>query len=508
MVTNEFEPQPNKLPPLSIARMLWKRRWLVLVLWAVASTIAILVVRALPSVYRAEAIVLVDSQKIPETFVSSTVSGDVADRLALISQSIMTSARLLKIIDAFDLYKDQRDGLSQEDVLNKMHKDISVSFEKSWTGDRMHAFRLGYQGRNPKIVADVANRLANLYVAENVKAREDQAQGTVDFLRRQLQEAKASLDDQEQKVARFKQEHNGSLPEQQSSLLGNLSSLTVELQGVQSAIDRAQENKLSLSSALSAAESSQASLRATLQGGTVSNGMLKSKSEILAEQLEQLRLKYTPDHPDVQNLERALAQAKREEAADLEAANAKGGSASDAVAAQPRLTSPELVQAKERVSTIQGQLKVTNHQIETLDKRRNELLAAIAACKAKIANLPLIEQEMTGLKRNYEESAGNYKSLLQKKLAAGVATDMERSQKSERFTIIDPARVPQKPEKPKRPLIASLGSLGGLAIGLLTAFILEFRKETFLGEWELPPDTVILGRVPLIDMSAPNRQVG
>lgn len=504
MLSNDSEPQPGRLPPLSVVRMLWKRRWLVLVLWAFISASAGVIIHALPSVYRAEAIVLVDSQKIPETFVSSTVSGDVADRLALISQSIMTSSRLLAIIESFNLYKDERARLSQEELLSKMRKDISVSFEKSWTGDRMHAFRLGYQGLDPKVVTEVANRLAGLYVAENVRAREDQAQGTVDFLRRQLQTAKEGLDDQEHKVARFKQEHNGSLPEQQSSLLGNLSSLTVELQGVQAAIDRAQENKLSLAAALSAAESSRTSLRASLKGSSASGGILKTKSEILAEQLQQLRLKYTPDHPDVQNLENALAQARREESEEYSAIKPKEAVTPDAVTAETKVTSPELIQARERIASLHAQLEVNQHQIDTLDEERKELLTAISDCKEKIAKLPLVEQEMTALKRNYEESAGNYNSLLQKKLAAGIATDMERSQKSERFTIIDPARVPQKPEKPKRPLLASLGSVAGLVLGMLTAFALEFRKQTLLGEWELPPGTTILGRVPLIRIPVPN----
>src|SRR4051812_15943749 len=205
-----------RFPALSIARMLWNRRWLILSFWVIGSLLAFAIALLLPSVYRAEAVVLVDSQKIPESFVSATVSGDVADRLALITQTIMTSDRLLDTVHQFDLYGKERSRLTQEDLLRRMRDDISVNFEKNWTGDRMKAFRLGYQGPNAKVVTAVANRLASLYVEENVRSREDQAEGTVDFLRHQLQEAKTSLDEQEQKVAKFKQEHNGTLPEQQN----------------------------------------------------------------------------------------------------------------------------------------------------------------------------------------------------------------------------------------------------------------------------------------------------
>jgi polysaccharide biosynthesis transport protein len=129
------------------------------------------------------------------------------------------------------------------------------------------------------------------------------------------------------------------------------------------------------------------------------------------------------------------------------------------------------------------------------------LAAAISDCRARINQLPLVEQEMTGLKRNYEESANNYNSLLQKKLAAGVATDMEHSQKSERFTVIDPARIPQKAVKPNRPMLAIICSLASLVVGLLLGLGLEYRKQIFLGEWELPAGTVVLGRVPLMRLT-------
>jgi len=479
-------------------------------IWVVLSALSIVGVRLLPPVYRAEAVVLVDSQKIPENFVSPTVSGDVTGRLALISQSIMTSSRLLNIIDTFHLYRNERKHLTQEALLQKMHEDISVNFEKSWTGGQVQAFRLAYEGQDAKTVAEVTNRLAGLYVEENARTREDQSEDTVDFLRRQLQQARESLDEQEQKVAKFKEEHNGSLPEQQSSLLGTLSSLSVELQGVQASIDRAQENELSLKAALSAAESSATSLKASLQqeakGSMVTDSglVLKPKSEALDDQLRALRLRYTPDYPEVQTLERQRTEAKREESEQSIAAESDGPASAGRAAATDKastIVSPELIQTKERITTIGVQLEVVKHQRDSLEKQRAQLVAAIADCQARINTLPLTEQKMVALKRNYEESANNYNSLLQKKLAAGVATDMERSQKSERFTVIDPARIPQTPVKPKRPLLAIAGSLAGLAIGLVIGFWLELRKHTFLGEWELPPGTAILGRVPPISMA-------
>lgn len=495
--------ESSQLQPLSILRMVWKRRWLAFLMWVVGTTVSILVVRTLPSVYQAQAVVLVNSQKIPVDFVSPTVRGDVADRLALITQSIMTSARLLNIINTFHLYEHERKHLTEDELLSKLRSDISVKFEKSWTGDQMHAFQLSYQGKDAKTVAEITNRLAGLYVAENARAREHQAANTVTFLKRQLQEAKASLDQQEARVARFKEEHNGSLPEQQSSLLGTLSSLSVQLQGIQQSLEQAQENKSLLESSLSAAESADATVRTNLRVSNGSEEVPKLKSDILKAQLRTLRSRYTPDYPDVRALEQALAQAERDEAASAQASGSEStDSKKHGFSGEPlRVVPPELVQSKERIATLRAQIGAAKHQIESLEKEREQTLSAIADCKDRINKLPLVEQEMASLKRNYEESETNYNSLLQKQLAAGVANDMEHSQESEQFTIVEPARVPEKPVKPKRSILAAGGSAASLVIALGLGFALEFRKRSLLGEWELPTGIPVLGRVPVIDMA-------
>ncbi|HEY7209264.1 MAG TPA: Wzz/FepE/Etk N-terminal domain-containing protein [Bryobacteraceae bacterium] len=500
---SEIDAPAKQHQVLSVVRMLWNRRWLVLALWAALSVISVSLARLLPSVYKAEAVVLVDSQKIPASFVSPTVQGDVADRLALLSQSIMTSSRLLQIIDKFHLYAAERSHLTQEELLRKMHQDIRVDFEKNWTGDRMKAFRLSYQGRDPRIVADVTNRLAGLYVTENIRARESQAEGTVQFLGQQLKEAKKSLDEQEQKVARFKLEHNGVLPEQENSLLASLSSSNLQLQGIQASIARAQENKLALEASLAAAESSESSIRASLDReskGLLENSAGVPRSVILNEKLQALRLRYTPEHPEVQAAERELAEARRQEAEQPSVPVPTDSK-------RPVRTSPELLQLRERMASLKAQVEVSRHQITSLEKQRDQVSAAIADCQARISRLPLVEQAMAELKRNYDESASNYNSLLQKQLAAGMATEMERSQKSESFTIIDPARTPQMPEKPKRLIIGLAGSVVGLLIGLATGFGLEFRQGKLLGEWELPEGTIVLGRIPAIAGTSPALEV-
>ena len=105
------------------------------------------------------------------------------------------------------------------------------------------------------MVAQVTNRLANLYIDENLKTREVQAEGTSEFISTQLQEAKRKLDELEAAVSKYKLAHNGELPQQEAALIGTLSRLQSELEANRDAINRAEQAKLVLDNTLSTLES-------------------------------------------------------------------------------------------------------------------------------------------------------------------------------------------------------------------------------------------------------------
>ena len=237
-----------------LARMLWKHRLMVSIVAIVGSVVSVVIVHQLPSIYRSEALILLDSQKIPERYVSSTVNTDVQERLASISQEILSATRLQKIIDDFGLYRNERKRLAREEIIELMRKDITITLETGGTQNRPAAFRVGYQGRNPTLVTEVASRLSNLFVEEDLQTRERQAEGTANFIDSQLNEAKKTLDDLEAKVSKYKLAHNGDLPEQEASLNGTLTRLQVELQGNQDAVSRAQQNKTVLQGTVDMAE--------------------------------------------------------------------------------------------------------------------------------------------------------------------------------------------------------------------------------------------------------------
>jgi uncharacterized protein involved in exopolysaccharide biosynthesis len=143
-------------------------------------------------------------------------------------------------------------------------------------------------------------------------------------------------------------------------------------------------------------------------------------------------------------------------------------------------------------------------EMANLTKERQKLLVDVADMQSRISRLPLREQELARVTRDYENTRQNYQSMLDKKLAADVAANMERRQKAERFVMLEMARRPERPIKPKKPVFYGAGVAASLGLGLVLAIALELRKGVLLGEWELPPDVVVLGTIPRISVMAPN----
>src|SRR6266545_253682 len=96
-------------------RLLYHRKWLVLSVFVVVSAATAAISRSLPDIFLSYTLILVDPQKVPETYVKSTVTGDVRNRLGTLSQQILSATRLQKIIETFNLYQEDRKKLARED---------------------------------------------------------------------------------------------------------------------------------------------------------------------------------------------------------------------------------------------------------------------------------------------------------------------------------------------------------------------------------------------------------
>ncbi|HOL73036.1 MAG TPA: GNVR domain-containing protein [Bryobacteraceae bacterium] len=483
--------------------MLWKHKVGILIGWIVLSALGVVGVWQLPAVYRAESLILVDLQEIPERFVAPLVQVSLQDRLATLKQQILSASQLQQIIESFDLYREERKTQSMDEIIRRMRNEVEVTVERGFQYGP-GAFRVAYEGPTPVVVAGVVNAISNLFIAENTKTREEQAKLTTQFLAAQLAEAKKSLEQQERRLSEFKRQRMGELPQQETALLSMINGVRAELQTNQEAITRAQQNIASLENSLSYAQTAEARLVALLK--QVADGARPvqpsappppRRSEILEAELRAARLRYQDEHPEIRRLTAELADARAQEARERAAAPKPAPESPRPAAIPPELLA-ELNRERERVGTLKLELELARKELQARINERAELQRKLVEYQGRLERVPIREQELAAITRDYEMSQQNYQALYQKKIAAQMAAELERRQQSERFTILDHARVPEAPVKPNRLLLSIAASLAALALSAVFPLGLEIKRNKLLGPWELPPDVVILGRVPKV----------
>jgi polysaccharide chain length determinant protein (PEP-CTERM system associated) len=441
-----------------------RRKWWV-ILTVIAMTLASgVVIWRLPNIYRSETVILVDPQKVPDNYVASTVTSSVADRLSTLQQEVMSPTRLKRLIDTMGLYLDVRGKIGDQQVVAKMQKAISVEVVTQG-GRTLSAFRVSYQGPNPLETAQVANQLAAMFIGENLKSREQQSFGTAEFLDNELQKTKKELEDKEKELGDIKSKYILDLPDSKQYHLEALTTLRSQLRTSQDKVERAQQEKVYLQS-LSMSTAPTIDLDST---GTNSSPH-QFQIQKLESQLSELRARYGPNHPDIRKLQAQLDDLKHKAAVE----------AKDT----PEEPAPVLPKRTIKNPVIEAQLQKINETIQSESKLQAQVNDQINFHVSKLERVPVFEQRISGLMRDYDSLRAHYASLNDKKLSADMSNNLENRQKGERFVILDPAQVPDRPTAPNRPLLAVAAILGGLIGGCALALLRDLSDVSVRSERE------------------------
>jgi hypothetical protein len=133
---------------------------------------------------------------------------------------------------------------------------------------------------------------------------------------------------------------------------------------------------------------------------------------------------------------------------------------------------------------LESQLAKLDDDIKGQQKLQQDLQPQIEFHMSKLERIPIVEQQMADLMRDYDTVRTHYLAILDKKLSADTAHSLEKGQKGERFFVLEPAQTPKKPFGPNRLLIALAGVVGGLAGGIALAILREMTDSTVRNEHE------------------------
>src|SRR5437773_551748 len=224
--------------PDDFLHIAWRRKALILIPFVLASLVTYAVVKRLPNLYLSKTLILVVPQRVPDSYVHSTVSAPIEDRLRSISEQILRRSRLEKIVQDFNLYVKERQRLTMEDVVDRMRRDIGVETVK---GD---SFTVSYTSGDAHVAMSVTQRLASMFIEESLRDRVVLAEGTNQFLESQLGDARQRLVEHEKKLAAYRERYEGELPTQLQSNLQIEHSAETQLQSLIESINRDRDRKL------------------------------------------------------------------------------------------------------------------------------------------------------------------------------------------------------------------------------------------------------------------------
>lgn len=458
-----------------VARIAWRGKWIVLAPAILTSVVAATYLRYVPDVYRAETTILVVAQRVSPDLIRGQNTSNVGERLRSLQQQILSRTRLEPIILDLNLYPELRQRQPMEDVVAHMRDDVTVQMIR---GD---AFSVAYRSQSPVLAQEVAGRLASLTIEENLRDREVIADATSQFLESQLNEARQKLAENEKRLEAFRLRNAGQLPTQVGNNFQAVQTLTMEAQGLTDSLERDRDRKAVL-------ERSLADLTA-LGGVDITTdpsridptepppppGSAAGELAKAQEALRALKLRLTPEHPDVQRGERIVAELDRKARAEREAAAA-------AAAGNPSRAATGISPTERRARDYREELATLTKQITVKEERLGRLQEQIGQYRSRIETVPVLESELTELMRDYDTLQKTYQSLLARRQEAEMVSVVERRQIGEQFRVLDPARRPERPYSPNRPLIQAAGTLVGMAIGIGIIVLLEVRDKTLRKE--------------------------
>jgi len=149
--------------PGELARMVWRRKWLIVLPTAAVAVAVAYVVWRLPNVYESTTLLAVKPASIATSNVTQLSDSDLTLRINNISQEVTSRSVLEPLIQRYDLYARERArGESMDELVERMRtRDLKITLNTS-RNDITNGFFLTFRGAEPASTRSVKNSLVSV----------------------------------------------------------------------------------------------------------------------------------------------------------------------------------------------------------------------------------------------------------------------------------------------------------------------------------------------------------
>ncbi len=413
--------------------IIWQRKWLFIIPLLLCIAAGIAAYFLLPTVYRSQAILLVQSAQLPDDVAGDGANDIIDRRIARIRQQVLSRPGLIELINRYELYSSERSSDPLSEIVENMRDSVEIvpmtaEVQRMSNGQSATiAFALGYEYSDPVKAQSVAQDLTEQILQLDSSVNSEQASSTEEFLTDQAAGLDAQIQTLEGQIATIKAQNGNVLGNSGMMFGGGGGGYDVQIAALQ------RENSQLVSQREDALKSS-------------------NRDPVVAaaeQQLAGVKAVYSDNHPDVVIAQQRLAEAK-------------------ALADQNISKLP--------VDTLNQSIAFNNTQIATLRAAKARENAQMSASLNAQSRAPLILQQIEQLQQRLNGLNEQYQVVSSRLLAAQAGVKAENEQMGERLSVIDPPVIPDKPSSPDWLLLSG----GGLGAGLALGFLLVFGTELFL----------------------------
>jgi succinoglycan biosynthesis transport protein ExoP len=431
----------------------------------------------IPPLYQSTATIMLELSSVPKDIIETTVISYADQQIEIIQGRVMTVETLTGIVHDIDPYPKHKDW-SVEEKAQRILDNTTVERVDAVTlkpTAESNAFSVHYNNPDPLIATAIGKRLAHLFLTYNQVVRTEAAGEAAGYLQKQSDGVAQQMRELDQSIAEVKRKYGQALPEMLTRNQSSIEDFQRQLDNVQQQILTAQEKESVLALQLSQQNPNLIS----------ESGDLTDVATVRAK-LTEAEQRYTPDHPEVKRLKKALE--------NLIAQNgSQAGAKQTANNPQYLLTEAQLKSARNELANLEAQASATRAK---LDQRR-----------MLVQETPAAEREAGELIRRKEVLQNEYQHIQDRLQSAKLAETFESQQGGERFTMLRAPSVPHLPVYPNRIGLIMIGFILGAALaGIAVALTESMDRNVRTGrDLTLPDGVVILANIPFIPNKSDRR---
>jgi len=348
--------------------MLLRHKLAFLVAIVVALSGATFVAVTSPKVYKAETVLMTESDSILQPLISGlAITPSAQARMRALREQLLSWPKLTLLAEKLSLDTNAKNPVMYEALINSLRDTISIKTRGNGI------LSVGFEGSDPHKAQEVVKTLANIIVEGTITSTNLEANSAILFLEEQMEVYRKKLEESEKNLREFQEVYNYTLPL-----------------------------------------------------ATRSNEQLVS----LKIELQNLLIQNTELHPRVINVRKLVEQIEQQRNEQLKLAQEAG-------------------------------LDINAEEYTDL-----------------MSSVPLQQQMMAKLRRDYNVNNSLYQRLLSKLETAKLSQTLEESDKGLKFRVLEPARLPLKPVKPNKPLIMIAGVISGVGLGVALVWLLELSNNS------------------------------